>query len=128
MDVVTAFLNGELDEEIFMEVPAGFRDPNRPNLVCRLLKALYGLKQAPRQWYAKIHRFLTNVLNFISSSAYEPCLYVFYDGHLLLIIILYVDDLLIAGNSRKEISRVKGELMKVFKMKDLVDVKEFLGR
>ena len=125
MDVVTAFLNGELDEEIFMKVPAGFRDPNRPNLVCRLLKALYGLKQAPRQWYAKIHRFLTNVLNLIS-SAYEPCLYVFYDGHLLLIIILYVDDLLIAGNSRKEISRVKGELMKVFKM-DLGDVKEFLG-
>ena len=60
MDVVdVAFLNGELDEEIFMEVPAGFRDPNRPNLVCRLLKALYGLKQAPRQWYAKMHRFVT---------------------------------------------------------------------
>ena len=49
MDAVTAFLNGELDEEIFMEVPAVFCDPNRPNLVCRLLKALYGLKQAPRQ-------------------------------------------------------------------------------
>ena len=53
MDVVTAFLNGELDEEIFMEMPAGYRDPNPPNVVCRLLKALYGLKQAPRQWYAK---------------------------------------------------------------------------
>ena len=133
MDVVTAFLNGDLDEEIFMEVPAaGFHDPNRPNLVWRLLKALYGLKQAPRQWYAKIHRSpkstFTNALNFIS-SAYEPCLYVFYDGHLLLllIIILYVDDLLIAGNSRKEICRVKGEVMKVFKMKDLGEVKEFLG-
>ena len=91
MDVVNAFLNGELDEEtkIFMEVPAGFRNPNRPNLACRLLKAVYGLKQAPRQWYAKIHLFLTKVLNFIS-SAYEPCLYVFYNDHLLLIIILYV--------------------------------------
>ena len=58
VDVVTVFLNGEIDREIFMEVPAGFRDPNRPNLVCRLLKALYVLKQAPRQWYAKIHRKL----------------------------------------------------------------------
>ena len=126
VDVVTAFLNGDLDEEIFMEVPAGFRDPNRPNLVCRLLKALYGLKQAPRQWYAKIHRFLTGILKFIS-SAYEPCLYIFSTGHILLIIVLYVDDLLIAGNDRKEILRVKKELMKVFKMKDLGVVQEFLG-
>ena len=126
MDVVTAFLNGDLDEEIFMEVPAGFRDPSRPNLVCRLLKALYGLKQAPRQWYAKIHRFLTSILKFIS-SAYEPCLYIFSTGQILLIIILYVDDLLIAGNDRKEILRVKKELMKVFKMKDLGGVQEFLG-
>ena len=61
------------------------------------------------------------------SSAYEPCLYVFYDGPLLLLIILYVEDLLIAGNNQKEIRRVKRELMKVFKMKDLDDVKEFLG-
>ena len=49
MDVVTAFLNGDLDEDIYMEVPAGFKDPRRPELVCKLLKALYGLKQAPRQ-------------------------------------------------------------------------------
>ena len=110
IDVVTAFLNGELDKEIYMEVKAAFRDPNRPDLVCRILKALYGLKQAPLQWYVKIHLFLTKVLNFIS-SADEPCVYVFYNGHLLLIIILYVDDLLIAGNSRKEIMRVKRELM-----------------
>eukprot|EP00171_Calliarthron_tuberculosum_P012426 IDg12426t1 len=46
MDVVTAFLNGDLNEEVYMEVPSGFRDPKRPNLVCRLLKAIYCLKQA----------------------------------------------------------------------------------
>ena len=54
MDVATAFLNGELDEKLFMEVPAGFRDPNRPNLVCRLLKALYALKTSSSPVVCKI--------------------------------------------------------------------------
>lgn len=74
MDVVTAFLNGDLDEDIYMEVPDGFKDPKRPDLVCKLRKALYGLKQAPRQWYAKIHEFLVNDLGF-ASSPNDPCMY-----------------------------------------------------
>ena len=52
MDVVTAFLYGDLDEDIYMEVPEELRDARRPELVCKLLKSLYGLMQAPRQWYA----------------------------------------------------------------------------
>ena len=67
MDVTTAFLNGVLNEDIYMELPDGFRDLNQPNLFCRLLKALYGLKQAPRQWYAKIHNFLTIDLDFLTA-------------------------------------------------------------
>eukprot|EP00171_Calliarthron_tuberculosum_P002755 IDg2755t1 len=74
MDIVTAFLNGDLDEDIFMEVPAGFKDPARPNIVCKLQKALYGLKQAPRQWYAKINDFLLNNLK-LTCCPQEPCLY-----------------------------------------------------
>eukprot|EP00171_Calliarthron_tuberculosum_P023309 IDg23309t1 len=57
MDVVTAFLNGDLTEEVYMEVPAGFRDPKRPNLVCKLLKAIYGLKQAQSNGMPKLIRF-----------------------------------------------------------------------
>ena len=125
MDVVTAFLNGDLEEEIYMEVPAGFRDPNKPNLVCRLLKALYGLKQAPKQWHAKIHDYLTNDLGFISCP-YEPCLYVRHTDNGIIILILYVDDLLIAGSDTATLDSIKAELMRRFKMKDLGPVNEFL--
>ncbi len=54
MDVVTAFLHGDIDKDIYMEVPAGLKDPSRSDLVCKLRKALYGLKQALRLWHAKI--------------------------------------------------------------------------
>ena len=87
MDVVTALLNGELDEDIYMEVPAGFKDPNRPHLVSKLQKALYGLKQAPKQWYAKINNFLVHNLNF-TSSPYEPCLYTLNDKGSMTLILL----------------------------------------
>lgn len=73
MDVITAFLNGDLDEIIYMKVPAGFKDPNRPNLVFKLLNALYGLRQAPRQWYAKSHDFQENELGF-KSCPHVTCL------------------------------------------------------
>lgn len=126
MDVVTAFLNGDLSEEIYMTVPDGFRDPDRPNLVCKLMKALYGLKQAPKQWNSKIHLFLTHDLGF-ESCAYEPCLYFIHDEVSLILIILYVDDLLIAGNSDIKLQSIKAQLMTRFKMKDLGPVSEFLG-
>lgn len=61
MDVKIAFLNGELEEDIFMEQPEGFVDKQRPAFVCKLLKALYGLKQVPRQWFARINAFLVNL-------------------------------------------------------------------
>ncbi len=79
-----------------MEVPAGFRDPSRPNVVRKLLKALYGLKQAPRLWHAKIDAFLIGELEFISSPN-DPCLYVKHSAKAIMLIALYVDDLLIAG-------------------------------
>ena len=126
MDVVTAFLNGELDEDIYMEVPAGFKDPNRPHLVCKLQKALYGLKQAPKQWYAKINNFLVHNLNF-TSSPYEPCLYTLNDKGSMALIVLYVDDLLVAGSSRTTVDRIKDEFKSRYKMKDLGEASEFLS-
>jgi len=101
MDVKTAFLNGDLEEEIFMEQPEGFVDPKASDHICMLLKALYGLKQAPRQWFAKINEFLCRNLSF-ESCPYDPCLYIRRRSSGVVIIALYVDDLLISGSSLGE--------------------------
>ena len=60
MDVKSAFLNGYLNEEVYVEQPKGFVDPNLPDHVYKLRKALYGLKQAPRAWYERLTKFLTD--------------------------------------------------------------------
>ena len=126
MDVVTAFLNGDLEEDVYMAVPEGLTSHATKNKVCKLLKSLYGLKQSPRQWYAKIHDFLIRELRFESSSS-DPCLYTRHNGSGILIIALYVDDLLIAGNSKSEIDAIKKELSDRFEMKDLGEAKVMLG-
>ena len=64
VDVVTAFLNGDLKEEIYMAVPEGLKEPSNRNKVCKVPKSLYGLKQSSRQWYAKMHEFLIRQLGF----------------------------------------------------------------
>ena len=102
MDVVTAFLNGDLDEDVFMSVSEGLSSKSTRNKVCKLRKSLYGLKQSPRQWYAKIHNFLVEELNFRSNSN-DPCLYVRHEAPHFLIIALNADDLLISGHSKSDI-------------------------
>ena len=126
MDVVTAFLNGNLDEVIFMEQPQGFKDSKYPNHVCKLQKALYGLKQSPRQWNAKMDSFLVDKLGFVSTSA-DACLYVRHTGNQFEAISLYVDDLLIAGNDQSTISTIKNDLSTMFEMKDLGPAKLCIG-
>lgn len=126
MDVVTAFLNGDLDEDIYMHIPEGLKTSENESKVCKLNKALYGLKQAPRQWYAKIHDYLTNDLKF-TSSINDPCLYIRKSSNEILIIALYVDDLLLIGNSTFMIDKLKGEFKKRFEMKDLGAVAVMLG-
>jgi len=126
MDVVTAFLNGDLEEDIYMQIPEGLRTAENQELVCKLNKALYGLKQAPRQWYAKIHFYLVNVLEF-KSNEHDPCLYIRKTGSSIIIIALYVDDLLIIGNSKTQIAQLKGEFKNRFEMKDLGPATVMLG-
>lgn len=126
MDVVTAFLNGDLEEDIFMEVPQGLKSKANEGKVCKLLKSLYGLKQAPRQWYAKIHEYFVNCLGF-STSLNDPCLYIRHSSSYMILVALYVDDLLIVGNSKQHISNLKGELSKRFEMKDLGPAQTMLG-
>jgi hypothetical protein len=95
MDVKTAFLNGLIEEEVYIEQPLGFEVHGRESHVCRLKKALYGLKQAPRAWYSRIDAYLQQ-LGFEKSEA-DPNLYFIMVGEDPLILLLYVDDLFITG-------------------------------
>ena len=117
MDVVTAFLNGEIDKEIYVEQPEGFRNSEHPEYVCKLNKSLYGLKQAPRLWHKKIDDFLTKSLEF-QTSPYEPCLYYRKYRDSFTMIALYVDDLLIAATKNDIIGDLKVQLSSKFKMND----------
>ncbi len=126
MDVKTAFLNGDLDQDVFIEQPEGCVDPDKPDFVCKHQKALYGLKQAPRQWYAKINSFLTESLHF-QSSPYDPCLYVYNKDGKKALISLYVDDLLLASSDLKFLHFLKEELCNRFKMEDCGEASVCLG-
>ena len=105
LDVKTVFLHGELEEEIYMQQPEGFEIQGKEKQVCKLKKSLYGLKQAPRQWYKKFD-------NFMCSSGYTRCqadhyCYVKYFDNSYIILLLYVDDMLIAGSNIEEIDKLK---------------------
>ena len=97
MDVKSAFLNGYLDEEVYVEQPQGYEVPGQEHKVYRLKKALYGLKQAPRAWYSRIYSYL--IENGFHRSESEPTLYtkVNEQGNML-IFFLYVDDLISTGD------------------------------
>jgi hypothetical protein len=97
MDVKTTFLNGVIEEEVYIEKPQGFEVHPRETHVCRLKKALYGLKQAPRAWYARIDSYLTR-LGFSKSHA-DPNLYYKVVNNAPVILLLYVDDLFLTGAS-----------------------------
>ena len=94
MDVKTAFLHGDLDEDIYMMQPEGYLSMGNEELICRLKKSLYGLKQAPRQWYKKFDAFMHEI-KFVRTEADHCCYFKrFGDGYIILL--LYVDDMLIA--------------------------------
>ncbi|KAJ9544580.1 hypothetical protein OSB04_024287 [Centaurea solstitialis] len=91
MDVKTAFLNGKLTEDVYMEQPEGFEDPKNPNKVCKLLKSIYGLKQASRSW--NLH-FDERIKEFgFAKSEFEPCLYTKFSGSIVTFLVLYMKDL-----------------------------------
>ncbi len=125
MDVKNAFLHGDLQEEVYMEQPPGYMDQTHPNLVCRLRKALYGLKQAPRAWSDKIGQYL--ITSGFQTSNADFSLYVKKTDHGIVIIVIYVDDLIIIGDSDADIFDLKKLLKQKFEMKDLEKLRYFLG-
>ncbi len=100
-------------------------DQTHPNLVCRLKKTLYGLKQAPRAWSDKIGQYL--VTNGFQTSNADFSLYVKKTDHGIVVIVIYVDDLIIIGNSDVNIFDLKKFLTQNFEMKDLGELRYFLG-
>ena len=123
MDVNSAFLHGDIHEEIYMKQPKGYISDSA--LVCKLNKSLYGLKQIPREWYSKMDAFLLSQ-NF-QRCKLDPNLYIQqFDGHFI-IIVLYVDDLLITGSIVSSISSIKTALHNAFEMSDLGLLKQILG-
>ncbi|WZZ37770.1 hypothetical protein YC2023_034029 [Brassica napus] len=126
LDVKMAFLHGELEEEIYMEQPEGFKVPGKEELVCRLRKSLYGLKQAPRQWYKKFDSFMVD-RNF-KKTKNDHCVFIKrYESGDFLILLLYVDDMLIVGQDRNKIAALKKDLGRCFVMKDLGQARQILG-
>lgn len=121
-DIKTAFLNGKLDEVIYMKQPPGFEIDNR---VCKLTKSLYGLKQAARQWNNEIHRVLSEI--GCDRSNEDQCLYSLKRNKETAYIIIHVDDLLIAGSNNKIIDFISTKIGKEFEIKDLGEVSQFLG-
>jgi hypothetical protein len=124
MDVKTTFLNGAIEEEVYIEQPRGFEVHSRDTHVCRLKKALYGLKQASRAWYARIDSYLTR-LGFSKSHA-DPNLYYKVVNNALVILLLYVDDLFLTSEEYL-IIQCKKELASEFDTKDLGLMHYYLG-
>jgi len=125
-DVKSAFLNGDLEEEVYVSQPPGFEKPTAEDKVFRLKKALYGLKQAPRAWYSKIDGFFHK--NGFERSMHEPTLYLKNQGgDNFMIVSLYVDDMIYTGSSLKLISEFKESMKRMFDMTDLGELKYFLG-
>ncbi|GJU38408.1 retrovirus-related pol polyprotein from transposon TNT 1-94 [Tanacetum coccineum] len=124
MDVKTAFLNGPLKEEVYVNQPEGFIDPELPNHVYRLKKDLYGLKQAPRTWYDKLSSFL--IKYGITKGIIDPTLFIRRHGEDILLVQVYVDDI-IFGLTNLDFSKCFANLMKNnFEMSMMGEQKFFL--
>ncbi|WVZ82885.1 hypothetical protein U9M48_030093 [Paspalum notatum var. saurae] len=124
-DVKNAFLHGNLQEEVYMEIPPGFSKPDVAGKVCRLRKSLYGLKQSPRAWFDRFRRALCGM-------SYKQCngdhtVFYRHSRRRIVILAVYVDDIIITGDDEAEINRLKEDLSKVFEVKDLGQLKYFLG-
>jgi len=125
MDVKTVFLNGVIEEEVYIEQPEGFEIFSSESHVCRLKRALYGLKQAPCAWYTQINNYF-NGLGF-SKSEVDPNLYQIVVEGKLLILVLYVDDLILTGDELLILS-CKEDLAREFEMKDFGLLHHFLAK
>jgi hypothetical protein len=125
MDVKSAFLNGDLKEEVYVRQPRGFAIAGEEDKVYRLHKALYGLRQAPRAWNEKLDATLKEM--GFQQSSHEATMYRRSSGRAILLVGVYVDDLIITGTDEKEVAAFKAQMMKAIEMSDLGLLSFYIG-
>ncbi|CAJ2662564.1 unnamed protein product [Trifolium pratense] len=125
MDVKSAFLNGYLCEEVYVEQPKGFIDPAHPDHVYKLKKALYGLKQAPRAWYERLTNFL--VSQGYRKGGHDKTLFVKEKEEKLMIAQIYVDDIVFGGMSEEMVQHFVQQMQSEFEMSLVGELTYFLG-
>nr|GEX60590.1 retrovirus-related Pol polyprotein from transposon TNT 1-94 [Tanacetum cinerariifolium] len=125
IDVKTAFLNGNLREDVYISQPGGFVDPDNPNHVYKLKKALYGLKQAPRAWYDMLSSFL--LYQEFSKGSVDPTLFIRKNDNDLLLVQIYVDDIIFAAPTLELCDLLANLMCSKFKMSMMGKILFFLG-
>ncbi|RVX00860.1 Retrovirus-related Pol polyprotein from transposon TNT 1-94 [Vitis vinifera] len=126
LDVKNAFLNGDLEEEVYMDIPAGLEATSNFNKVCRLRKSLYGLKQSPRAWFERFTKVVKGY-GFVQCQSDHTLFVKHFPKGKLAIIIVYVDDIILTGDHEEKIDLLKKLLTKEFEIKDPGNLKYFLG-
>jgi hypothetical protein len=126
LDVKTTFLHGDLEEYIYMQQPQGYEVKGKENLVCRLNKILYGIKKDPRKWFLKFDRFMTEK-GYSRCHSYHCVYFKRLENGRYIILLLYVDNILVAGSNMQDRNVLKKKLANSFTMKDLGVAKKILG-
>jgi hypothetical protein len=119
IDVKIVFLNGDLQENMYMAQLEGFAIKGKEDMRCRLKKSIYGLKQASRQWYLKFDEVIKK-FDFVKNQL-DNCAYIKIKGSMFIILVLYVDDILLASSDKNLLHETKEFLSSNFDMKDLCD-------
>ena len=125
MDVKSAFLNGYIEEEVYVRQPLGFENPKFPNHVFKLHKALYGLKQAPRAWYERLKTFLLN--KGFKMGSVDKTLFLLKQGNDTLLVQIYVDDIIFSGSSHALVAKFADLMSREFEMSMMGELTFFLG-
>ena len=125
MDVKINFLNGNLEEEVYMDQPQGFAIKEKERMVCELKKSIYGLKQASRQWYLKFNDTITSFR--FKENIVDQCIYLKVNESKFIILILYIDDILLATNDLGLLHETKKFLSENFEMKDMGEASYVIG-
>lgn len=125
LDIKNAFLNGKLKEQVFMDIPPGFESSQTVGKICKLNRSIYGLKQSPRAWFNRFTEVL--LLYGFKQAQSDHTLFVYISGTVVIVLIVYVDDIILTGNCHLGINKVKSYLATEFEVKDLGSLRYFLG-